>query len=758
MKIDIEKLKRELYEMDALRKKDDVQCDTAGRIEPQYFDGDLSELGLSPKVAEAMRKELGDKKLYQHQADAIRASMRGDNVVLESPTASGKTLSFTAPMLESVCGGGTALMVYPMKAVAQDQEQQLRICDLLGIKYSPFHGGMSQPERRNIWEKHPDNQILFTTPETLHNNFLWWSKNHLEFLNRLSFLVLDEAHEYRGYFGNHMALIVRRFLAKVNKMGARPKIFVATATCANPLQHADALTGRRFRHISAGNVLRPRRHFMFINHHIPDFDFKKIFNLRIVNAAMACLRLQYSVLVFCPSISFAEHAGRSARNAAEKAALNPDNIAVFHSGLPSAEKNRVLREMQNDSLQVVFCTNALELGIDVKGLDGVILAGFPDNIAAAKQRIGRAGRSWKSDAFVLYYPMNNPLDKFVAADVQAFFRRDLDPVVVDPENDEAIEKHASCAKRELELAPGAVNHSAQEFLGGKFYEKAAVSGGFAKQSYQWILNNMRGGMYSYKLNLASGSGREVGSISGTGQFREAYIGAIIVRNGEIYNVQDVCHDGRIVCLVPAQNPKARTQPDIDTKIDIGESDILKESDCFWGAVHLRAINIGMRMRGYRLVDAHTDGAGDFFDNSKEQYQRKIYHNNHHAFIMNFSADADEIAVRSLEHIMRVGALFVISADRNDISTWSNPSVKTLYLYENYPGGIGVARQIFDQWMQIMKVGIDIAEKCQECKQRKTPKGCAACILPPFNTGDMDKREGVKLARSILKLENSDADD
>ena len=756
MKIDIEKLKRELYEMDALRKKDDVQCDTAGRIEPQYFDGDLSELGLSPKVAEAMRKELGDKKLYQHQADAIRASMRGDNVVLESPTASGKTLSFTAPMLESVCGGGTALMVYPMKAVANDQERQLEICDSLGIKYSPFHGGMSQPERRNIWEKHPDNQILFTTPETLHNNFLWWSKNHLEFLNRLSFLVLDEAHEYRGYFGNHMALIVRRFLAKVNKMGARPKIFVATATCANPLQHADALTGRRFRHISAGNVLRPRRHFMFINHHIPDFDFKKIFNLRIVNAAMACLRLQYSVLVFCPSISFAEHAGRSARNEAEKAALNPDNIAVFHSGLPSAEKNRVLREMQNDSLQVVFCTNALELGIDVKGLDGVILAGFPDNIAAARQRFGRAGRSWKSDAFVLYYPMNNPLDKFVAADVQAFFRRDLDPVVVDPENDEAIEKHASCAKRELELAPGAVNHSAQEFLGGKFYEKAAVSGGFAKQSYQWILNNMRGGMYSYKLKMASDNRNgEIGIISGNRKFQEAYIGAVLLHDGVRYKIDDVDDDKHIVYLVPEPR-NVRTLPRIETAIPVGEPDILKESEHVWGAVHLHTINIGMQLASYNLIDETSGEVLESRSNAQGQYAPRVFMNHHHAFIMNFSADADEIAVRSLEHIMRVGALFVISADRNDISTWSGG--KKLYLYENYPGGIGVARQIFDQWMQIMKVGIDIAEKCQECKQRKTPKGCAACIVPPFNTGDMDKREGVKLARSILKLENSDADD
>ena len=774
MKIDIEKLKRELYEMDALRKKDDVQCDTAGRIEPQYFDGDLSELGLSPKVAEAMRKELGDKKLYQHQADAIRASMRGDNVVLESPTASGKTLSFTAPMLESVCGGGTALMVYPMKAVANDQMRQLQ---KIGVKCAIYDGNTSLDDRERIKQNPPP--VMLTNPEFMHSSFLrWWASDNRNWekcrlwMSRLSFLVLDEAHEYRGYFGNHMALLVRRLLAKVNQIGKHPKIFVSTATCANPLQHAERLTGRKFHIVSAKDALRPRRHFMFVNPHPQNFEFKK----SIVNAAIACLQKEHSVLVFCRSVAFTEQSTKNAQEAAEAVGLKSAEIAVFHAGLPSAEKERVLKGMQNEKENsqktqknwCVFCTNALELGIDVKGLDGVILAGFPDNVAAARQRIGRAGRSWKSDAFVLYYPMNNPLDKFVAADLQAFLNRKLDSVVIDPDNDEVIEHrnteldrvlgHAPCVKRELGLSLAADNDSAKESLGAKFYEKSACSGGSAHASYQWILKNMRGGMYSYKLKMASDNRNgEIGIISGNRKFQEAYIGAVLLHDGVRYKIDDVDDDKHIVYLVPEPR-NVRTLPRIETAIPVGEPDILKESEHVWGAVHLHTINIGMQLASYNLIDETSGEVLESRSNAQGQYAPRVFMNHHHAFIMNFSADADEIAVRSLEHIMRVGALFVISADRNDISTWSNPSVKTLYLYENYPGGIGVARQIFDQWMQIMKVGIDIAEKCQECKQRKTPKGCAACILPPFNTGDMDKREGVKLARSILKLENSDADD
>lgn len=726
-----------LRQKDALREKDEVNYQCVERIEPKYFSGSLSDI-IPNDLATALTSS-GVQKLYQHQADAIQDSMNGKNVILESPTASGKTLAFTVPMIDAVRNGGTALMMYPMKAVAHDQMEQLRMYDQFGVRYSSFDGGMNKSERERICRNHPATQILLTSPEYLHSSFLWWARNHTEFLSRLSFLILDEAHEYRGYFGSHMAMLLRRFLAKLGQMDVHPRIFLATATCKNPAEHAEVLTGQKFNLISAANASRPCRHFISINHSLPDYDFMKLIQLRVVNATMACLHLQHSVLVFGPSVSFAEHAQKQAKKEAKKQKLNSDEIAVFHAGIPSAEKRRVQKGMRDGSLRVVFCTNALELGIDVGELDGVILAGFPDNIAAARQRIGRAGRSHNSDAFILYYPMNHPLDKFFAENPKEFIESDLDPIVADSKNAEAIEKHAPCAWKETGDNP---SDAVKKLLGDELSEAASAPNAHNNTNtyYHWLLYNIRGGGYSYELVTEHG---DVGRISGSRQFREAYKSAVLVHNGTTYIVESVNHGSKkpTVNLLP-ESRNVKTTPLINTKIDIGQTDPIDETKYSFGTAELRPINIGQQMREFRWTDNST-GEETVYSNSEQQYSRKLYHNDRHAFIMHITGTAtDEVAIETLEQIMRIGVIFEVPADRHDINTHSKDC--SVYLYENYPGGIGIARCIYNGWGNVIKAGIRIAEACK-CK-----KGCAKCLIPPHKTGTIDKLSGLKLARIILE--------
>ena len=250
-----------------------------------------------------------------------------------------------------------------------------------------------------------------TNPEYLNQSFLAnsvsgkaWERNG--FLRNLRFLVVDEIHEYRGYFGAHAALLLRRFLLRLDSVritfsvlkGAW-ELFLCSATCANPKEHAELLTGQPFALESARDSLRPQRHFAFINpKKIHDFQFWEIIRLRTVRAALACLELNRSTLVFCPTVQFAEKALFDARKEAELRGLNKREISLFHAGLKSDEKQEIQESMQKGNLKIVFATNALELGIDIGGLDGVILAGFPDSIMSARQQIGRAGRNWKKDA------------------------------------------------------------------------------------------------------------------------------------------------------------------------------------------------------------------------------------------------------------------------------------------------------------------------------------------------------------------------
>ncbi|MGI9337058.1 MAG: DEAD/DEAH box helicase [Gammaproteobacteria bacterium] len=709
--MDIKKLLAELESQGALHSDDVVSCDKLEGAKPVHYGGGVDSF-LSPKMCGALAAT-GINNLYQHQVDAIAASLDND-VVLDSPTASGKTLAFTAPMMEAVMSGGTALMVYPMKALAFDQTRQIKtMAEELGITYSPFDGDTPNEIKKSI--KISPRDILLTNPEYLHLSFLQAHKTWHPFLEKLRFIVFDESHEYRGYFGGHMSQIVRRLLAVLERMGANPNIFMSTATCQNPGEHAYALTGRKnFKVISAKTAGCSPRSYITVRHTIPDGkEFLGAFCSRIVNAAVACLSLGHSVLVYCPYVFFAEKAFEQAKKEAKKAGLDFGKIAVFHAGIKAGKKRALQEDMQNGDISVVFCTNALELGIDVGRLDGVILAGFPDNIAAARQRIGRAGRDWKKDAFVVYYPMNNPLDRFFAANFRTFLGMPLSDIVIDPDNEEISEQHSP-------------------FWG---YEK---EGGYFRPKY---LINIRGSKGSAELVADE---KTIGNISEARAFREGYIGAVIVHDGQKYRVREhIKGKGNQRIILQSGADDIRTEPSFNfpkivKPVSLKSNSYRNDDEEFQFDLHFCKLDIVEEFRGYKAVH---EKSGKVLENVNAP--ETMWHNNRYAFAAHLHGvrHSSEIGVRTLKHLFRIGAMFVVPADRHDTSTHSEKGM--LYVYENYPGGIGVARQIFESWQEVIKKGADIARNCS------CATGCPNCIVPPGKSEEMDKNTGIRLADYIL---------
>ena len=438
--INAEQLITQLREFDALRDGDDIAQDNLDRIQPQYADRWPAQLHTAVQSA---LKQMGISCLYQHQAEAIQKSLDGVDVVMESPTASGKTLAFAAPMLDTLVRDpdSHALMIYPMKALALDQREQVRqFCQNLPVNHQveswPYDGDTPDEEKSAIRSSPP--QILLTNPEYLHLSFLQWSELWEGFLKNLRYVVIDEMHEYRGFFGSNMALLLRRFFLKLSHIGVSPRVFLATATCANPQEHAKNLTGRDMSLISAREVLRPQRHFLFVNPDIPDFTYRDILQLRIEQAALAMLANGLQVLVFCPTKRFLEETLRRCKQRAAERGLDADKLAPFHADLKSDVRQELQRLIKSGDVRVVFTTNALELGLDIGGLDGVILAGFPINIMSAWQQIGRAGRGWDKDSFVLFYALNDPIDQFFVGNLPAFLNKPYDALTADPENEELI--------------------------------------------------------------------------------------------------------------------------------------------------------------------------------------------------------------------------------------------------------------------------------------------------------------------------------
>lgn len=754
--MNLENLLQRLRDFDALRDDPDrLPCD---RIQTKTVDGEPARFAddscfnsLAPWLRDAVGK-LGITRLYEHQANAIELIRSGKNVVIEAPTASGKTLSFNIPLAESLARypRGHALMIHPMKALSNDQRRQLT--DLFGAIGSTcgreldswtFDGDMSQEERRLIKTSPP--AVIFTNPEMLHHSFLGWNEQWVSYLKNLKMIVIDEIHEYRGYFGSNLALLLRRFLAKLTELGAHPQIVMATATCANAREHAETLAGVPFELVRASGAMRPRRHYAFIEPAIPDYQFSDIYRLRLARATVALVNAGLSGLVFCPARKFSEEAAFRAQKELAHFGMSQDAVASYRSGYTAQERRDIEDRLRSGSLKVVFTTNALEIGIDIGRLDACVLAGFPDSVLSAWQRIGRTGRSWERDAYVLFYALNNPFDRFYARNLDTFLDRPLDEVAVSLDNPELVRRHVPFVQHEigdgLDGAPGMV-------LGQSLKKAIAeVTRGTRpvkrKPNYQQLdLRGSSGKVY----RLMHGS-TEIGTISDTHRFREAYIGAIYSPCGRSYRVSG--HGAAEVFLEDA-DPTIRTEAITFTQTQVSETQA--------GRSWAQAINACYgKLATYENITGYVEVSRHSGEVLREHTLADARPCNTRGFWLEFGKIESlgdlrgHDIVLGLEQLFGVGAPFLLPCDRHDIGTLTSNSKdvgRTVYVYETVAGGIGLAERVLDKWCHILSTAIEIVERCP-CEE-----GCPSC-LPPSRRPGGDKAPAkyktVAAARLLLAM-------
>ena len=751
----MENFLEKLREFDALRDgtlgNDVIDAETLHSIPPTYSGQEIFE-SLSSELAGTLKKK-SINKFYAHQEEAIKRSLNGENVVLQAPTASGKTLSFQIPMLDSLLRekGRHALMIYPTKALALDQRDQLtKISSHIsnGRIQSWWYDGDTEKEYRKSIRMNPPH-ILITNPDMLNASFLGHADQWQRFLENLKWVIVDEIHEYRGYFGSNVSMILRRFSHYLAQHNVNPQFFLCSATCANAKEHAENLTGLKFHEVSAENAIRPRRTFYFVKPDIPDHQYWDILQLRSVNAGLACLAHGKSVLVFCPTRKFAEDCHRKAISRVEnfheheQLKIDVDCIRVFRAGLSISMRHEVQEGLKNGSVRLVFTTNALELGIDIGGLDGIILAGFPDSMMSAWQRIGRAGRNWNADAFVLYFARNNPLDQFYAANLRLFLNKPLDDLVVNPENEDLVERHLPCLMHE---APGI--DGASEILGQALYDaamKKLKSGAIPVKDKSWRphagIDIRGGGAGMCKLEYGA---KEIGTMSVQQQFREAYQKAIYMHGGSTYRVEEVVVSGkeRTIRLGKAE-PFLKTNPNFFTTL--ANQEIFDghkwatrdmEVEAIYGKVAISEI--------LNSVEEIDERSGDVRDRWVPEFNAAKFFNAHACWIRQGARfDSVEAGFSALQHILRVGVSFTIPVDTHDIFPHAIIRDRIVYMVENYSGGIGVARKILEKWRAMLKNGVQVALSC------KCMRGCPNCIVPPRSKEELDKVSGIELANLLL---------
>lgn len=745
-----------LRQFDALRTADAggdiVQPAEVDSVEPSLADPSVLS-DLSPVLQRAVA-ELGITSLYQHQADAIRLAMDGEsNVVLQAPTASGKSLAFQIPMLDSLARDhrAHALMIYPTKALAVDQRVQLQ--DLAeriqGRKIeSWFYDGDVDAETRAIIRKKPP-AVLFTNPDMLHKTFLGNADLWDDVLRHLRWVIVDEMHEYRGYFGSNVSMILRRFSHHLAQLGATPQFFLSSATSANAREHAEQLTGLPFKEIGTGASMRPRRTFWFVQPDIPQHQYWQILQLRTVNAGLACLSTGRSVLAFCPSREFAEKAHRLAMRRADEliaqgeTGIDKNMIKVFRAGLDVKDRHEIQRGLKDGSIRLAFTTNALELGIDIGGLDGVILAGFPDNVMSAWQRIGRAGRRWDSHAFVLYFARNNALDVFYAANLRSFLEKPLDDLVINPGNEELIERHVPCLLFETSSIDGG-----RQILGDDLYEaakKALDNGELPPRVGRYRPHNALdirgagGGMFELKRG-----NKVIGTMSGHQKFREAFPGAIYMHGGATYRVESVKDTGT-GGEINLESAESHLSTNIHLRTTLSVQNIFAGHqwthsgtaiDVYYGDVTVTEfITSVTEVNDLTGTETKLPPPNDSAQFSKA-----------HSCWIQIESGADDVGdgIPALQHLLRIGAQHTVPVDAHDVFPHAETGDQTVYLVEAYPGGIGVARKAFDRWRAMIEFGIGVASDCG------CTVGCPKCIVPPRARGDLDKRAGITVAQMLLQ--------
>ncbi len=706
------------------------------------FAGLLARAGLSP---------------YEHQATALGAAAAGRNVVVATATASGKSLAFQVPVLSELETGGTSLLLYPTKALAGDQLLKLRgLAAAVGlggvVERILLYDGDTAAERRAGVRATAG--ALLTNPDMLHYGILPYHAAWAPFLGRLRYLVLDELHAYRGVLGSHVANVVRRLLRVAALYGADPTVVAASATVGNPGQHAERLVGRPFEVVADDSAPRGAREFVFWRSPLaPGGDRRRSANSEAAALAAEFVRSDVKSIFFCNSRKGAELVRRYA------AGLLRDELAEriesYRAGYTPEARAALEDAFRAGALTVLTSTSALELGVDIGGVDAVVMVGYPGSKMAMWQRSGRAGRGG-GRALTLLIPGADPLDEYYVGHPDALLDGPAEDAVADPFNDVLHPRHVVCAAAESPVAPG-------EGLVAPWLDLGAVDGlvplrdgTFAsRRRYPHRRIELRGGG-GRRVTLKDGLGHTIGVTDFATALRELHPGAVYLHQGEQYLVAELDLLAGLARLLP-HIEDYYTQPRSETDIEVLGP--LPESDA---AGVLGAPPPGVRVGRVRVTHTVTSYVRKRFFNEAALDERpldlpEVAYDTHAMWFeaagLQGAPAAAELpaALHALEHTL-IGLLpaFVL-CERADVGGVSYPvypptGLPTVFVYDGHPGGVGYVRAgaaVFPAWLGAAATLLGACE-CQT--------GCPRCVLSPkCGNGNqfLDKGAAEVLARALL---------
>jgi len=566
----------------------------------------------------------GIHSLYSHQLEAWIATHNHENIILSTGTASGKTLAYNLPVLNELLtnSNSRALYLFPTKALTQDQLSTLAnlIPDTWNLTPAIYDGDTPQKDRSSIRK---NAHIVLSNPDMLHTGILPHHTNWLEFFANLKYIVIDEAHTYRGVFGSHVANVIRRLKRVANFYGANPQFILASATIGNPKELAEKLIEEPVALIDNDGSARGPRHFIIYNPPLVDesLGLRKSSLLEGVRLARGLVNSNVQTVVFARSrrsveIILSYLQGELTPDSSIESPLipykslpNPRSfVRGYRSGYLPSQRREIEKGLRDGTIKTVVATNALELGIDIGGLGAAILVGYPGTVASARQQAGRAGRGLESAAAILVASAS-PLDQFLAHHPEYFFERSPEQALVNPDHLLILLEHLRCAMFELPFQKGEgfgtiSAQSIEEYLDFLVENHEAH---LSQEKYFWMADQYPAANIS--LRSASPQGvvlqtmlddrpLTIGIVDGESAVWMTHPGAIYLHEAQQYFVEELNLETHTARLKPIESDYY-TEPLRGTTVEVlAESDQapIQGAEKKWGELQVTTQVTGFRKR------------------------------------------------------------------------------------------------------------------------------------------------------------------
>lgn len=720
--------------------------------EPEY-----GELGEPLPAALSRYLDARGIRLYSHQCEAVEALRAGRNVILCTPTASGKTLGFDLPVFETLARDrrAAALFVYPTKALSNDQLKVFREMErATGIRADAavYDGDTPVSRRGRIREI---SRIILTNPHELHHVLPWHSKWE-RFFRNLRYVVFDEAHRYRGVFGSNVAFVIRRLRRIARFYGASPSFVLSTATLANPQEFGEKLAGLPFDVISGDGSPRGGKTFLFYN---PFFDGAGALSphQETRDLFLYFVKRGLQTLCFTASRRMAELIALWSKEATKAGSALSGQIAAYRAGYLPQERRGIEDALKRGLLTGVTSTNALEVGIDIGSLDCVIISGYPGTVLATWQQAGRSGRR-NREALAVLVAFQDPLDQYLMKHPGSFFGKPHEQAIIDLANPYILSGQLLCAVAELPFDAGREDTLPGEASAGLLPELAAE--GLVKETpHGWVYTGRGRPVEAVGLDHIARDAYRItceGALLETMDVsqacREAHLGAVLLHQGESYVVRRFDAENRLVEVERRDvDYYTRAIKAVDLEI-LGTKDMRRMGRMIFclGELEVTETTLGYKVIRDDQVAAREDlelpplrfrTTGLWFT-IPDELRRAIHDRG-----LSFGG-----ALHALEHAMIAILPFEILCDRWDIGGLSTPGhpgtgEPTIFLYDGYEGGIGLTEKAQGLMDRVARLTLELIRDCP-CET-----GCPACILSPKCGNDnrpMDKQGALLLLAGMLE--------